>query len=97
MKQILTCTTQNENQKNYAVIAVLHLKVTMRPSTWSKHSRFIVCSRQPLELVQLNSILDVNKSTTVAWSTEKRGKYQWITDLKNLKNTVKLCPSISFC
>ena len=42
-----THTRQNPKQRNSAFIAVLHLKVTMRPSTWSKCSHptvYITCS-----------------------------------------------------
>ena len=42
-----THTRQNPKQRNSAFIAVLHLKVTMRPSTWNKCSHptvYITCS-----------------------------------------------------
>ena len=35
-------------QRNSALIAVLHLKVTLRTSTWSKDSHLIVSSKRPL-------------------------------------------------
>ena len=46
--KIPTRTRQNPKQRNSAFIAVLHLKVTVRPSTWSKRSQPTASSRRPL-------------------------------------------------
>ena len=52
---VYTFMTQNpqqhliySKQRNKAFIAVLHLKVTVRPSTWSKHSHLTASSRWSL-------------------------------------------------
>ena len=43
--------------KERVFIAVLHLKVTMRPSTWSKCSQPSASLRRPLASTSLTSIL----------------------------------------